>query len=85
MVVLVSLRKFNRVTDLRLNKWYIILYHCWLWILVTGKVGSYFCFSYYHALLQLHLLHLCKRSFIQDTHPLNRKTVENLEKVHLFI
>ena len=34
-------RNFYRVTDLRLNRWYIIFYHFWFWILVTGFVAVF--------------------------------------------
>ena len=30
-------RKYNKPTSLRLNKWYIIFYHLWFWIIVTGN------------------------------------------------
>ena len=32
----VNFSKFNRLTDMRLNKDYIMFFHLWTWIFVTG-------------------------------------------------
>jgi len=35
---LVTEQTFHKVTDLRNNVWYVIYYHCWFWVIVTGLV-----------------------------------------------
>ena len=33
----ISFRRYSRLTSLRLNHFYIVAYHLWTWIFVTGK------------------------------------------------